>query len=500
MTKVHLDDILEKFGVWDRYHTAATVWLTLINVFNSIAYTNYIFITEEVKYRCKHSDNGMNISYSSVNTSHYGECQAESVCAEWVYEDPRSFVAEFDLACQEWKRTLVGTMHSFGYMVGLLIVGPLSDRLGRKTLTVVTCILGSSLGLARSFTTNYWLYVILEFLEAVVGDPCSSSFMMSIEMVATDKRVLYTTITGFGYTIGGVLYPLIYWLVPYWRHFLQAVYAPGLLFIFYIYLIDESPRWLLTKGKKNEAVTIIDAAAKVNKLQLDMDINQITYQEEKGANFSRVLLETFKSKSMLKRFFVCAVWWIASTFVNHGLTINSISLQGNKYVNYALTSLVDVPGRFVVVYILNRYKRKMPLIFTFVACAVLCAAQPFVPYDLPWLSITLFMSGKLMSSFYFSITYIFTSELFPTYTRNSMHALCSSVGRIGSIVAPQMPLLMVYWSGLPSMIFGLVSLTAGLLTLLVPDTTEDALPDTVHEAEKIGKIEENELGAKKCSS
>lgn len=61
--------------------------------------------------------------------------------------------------------------------------------------------------------------------------------------------------------------------------------------------------------------------------------------------------------------------------------------------------------------------------------------------DLTWLSITMFMAGKLMASLYFTITYIYTSELFPTYTRNSMHALCSSLGRIGSIVAPQAPLL-----------------------------------------------------------
>lgn len=58
-----------------------------------------------------------------------------------------------------------------------------------------------------------------------------------------------------------------------------------------------------------------------------------------------------------------------------------------------------------------------------------------------WLTIVFFLAGKFMASFSFNIIYIYTSELFPTYTRNSMHALCSSVGRIGSIIAPQVPLL-----------------------------------------------------------
>ncbi|RVE47697.1 hypothetical protein evm_007686 [Chilo suppressalis] len=116
----------------------------------------------------------------------------------------------------------------------------------------------------------------------------------------------------------------------------------------------------------------------------------------------------------------------------------------------------------------------------------ICEVESAKFLDLPWLSISFYMAGKLMSSFYFNITYMFTSELFPTYTRNSMHALCSSLGRIGSMLAPQTPLLMHYWSGLPPIVFGGASLVAGLVTFLVPDTAENSLPNTVKEAEALG--------------
>ncbi|KOB79380.1 Organic cation transporter [Operophtera brumata] len=106
--------------------------------------------------------------------------------------------------------------------------------------------------------------------------------------------------------------------------------------------------------------------------------------------------------------------------------------------------------------------------------------------DLPWLSVMVYMVSKLMCSFYFGITYMYTSELFPTYTRNSMHALCSSLGRIGSIIAPQTPLLMVYWPGLPSIVFGSVSFVAGAITFLAPDSADTSLPDTVRQAEAVG--------------
>lgn len=34
---------------------------------------------------------------------------------------------QFDLGCQEWKRTLVGTIHGLGLMTALAFIGTLSD-------------------------------------------------------------------------------------------------------------------------------------------------------------------------------------------------------------------------------------------------------------------------------------------------------------------------------------------------------------------------------------
>ncbi|KAI8422034.1 hypothetical protein MSG28_009933 [Choristoneura fumiferana] len=38
------------------------------------------------------------------------------------------FNKNFNLACQEWKRTLVGTVHNIGMLVSLPILGYISDR------------------------------------------------------------------------------------------------------------------------------------------------------------------------------------------------------------------------------------------------------------------------------------------------------------------------------------------------------------------------------------
>ncbi|XP_061718348.1 solute carrier family 22 member 1-like [Cydia pomonella] len=412
-------------------------------------------------------------------------CANPAACSEWVYDNSDSFVAEFQLACQEWKRTLIGGVQAFGHMLGSFIIGSLSDRFGRKTLVVITGVTGAVLGLAKSFSTSYWLYVALEFLEAGFGDVMLPILTLAVEMVATKSRVTYTTLCNVGFS-GGILVVLIAWLVPYWRNFQRVLYAPGLLFIVFIYIIDESPRWLLSKGKKEEAVHIIRKAANQNKLYIEENLlNMISCEKNEGLSFFTVLGNTFKSKSLLKRFIVCSVCLIACCFVSHGLIINSVSLSGSKYTNVALSFGLKLPSSILSGYIMAKFNRKNPLILFFMACATLCIGQPFIPDNLQWLLILIYMAGKMTATMCLTITQIYTCELFPTQTRSSMHALCVAIGKIGSITATQTPLMMAYWSGLPTAMFGAVALVAGLATLLLPDTGNQNLPDTVCEAEAL---------------
>ncbi|XP_061718349.1 organic cation transporter protein-like [Cydia pomonella] len=369
-----------------------------------------------------------------------------------------------------------------GFMMTLTV---LWLRFGRKYLIIVTGIAGAVLGTIKTFVSSYWCYVALELLEAAFGDFCSPLCMLALEMVATRSRVTFTTICNMGFGIGGMVLPLLAWLIPYWRTLLRAMYIPGLLSIFLVCLLDESPRWLLVKGKKSAALEIIRNAAKINKIEIKENLNLISSETNNKSSFVAALRDTLKSKSILKRVFVCIVWWITCTLVNYGMSFNSVILEGNKYVNFTISSAMDILSFILGAYILKKFNRTGPLVISFVASAIFCTGQPFIPNNLLWLVNSTYMAGKLMASIAFNTVYIFTSELFPTNTRNSMHALCSSIGRIGSIIAPQLPLLMVYWTGIPNVIFGAVSLVAGLLTLLIPDMADRNLPDTVGQAEAL---------------
>ncbi|XP_022118417.2 solute carrier family 22 member 1 [Pieris rapae] len=507
--KVQLDEVLGTLGAFGRHQVITLCLLSLVYATNSMYNVNYVFAIEDVNYRCKVPECDINDKFSAPWLSeldikqcyHHPPLQGctglntsiGETCTEWLYDVPNSFIAEFGLACEDWKPPLVGTVHSFGAMVGLLLQGQISDRFGRKTAAVFAGTMGAIFGISKSFSTSFWLYIVLEGLEAAIGDALSPMFMLSIEIVEKKHAVLFQMILLNCYTGGLILMPFIAWAVPYWRHFLRVIYAPTLIILTYSFFLDESIRWLFSKGQKDKAIRLIEKIAKQNNKRIDkLLLNKLDYTQERDKTESdrKLLMKTFKSRIMMQRFLVCMVWWLTITLINYGMMISSVLIEGNKYINFALLMLMDIPANVFYWLALSKYKRKMPLIASFIIGGLFCVSQPFLPKGYAWLGLLLLMAFETLATFSYNIVYMYTSELFPTYTRNSMHAICSSIGRLGSLLAPQTPLLMTYWTGLPAFIFGASSLLSGALTLLMPETANTQLPDTVQEAEAIGTVKE----------
>ena len=57
------------------------------------------------------------------------------------------------------------------------------------------------------------------------------------------------------------------------------------------------------------------------------------------------------------------------------------------------------------------------------------------------IQLLLFLMGKFGITISFAVVFVFTAELFPTELRHSMLGTCAMLGRIGSVIAPQTPLL-----------------------------------------------------------
>lgn len=110
----------------------------------------------------------------------------------------------------------------------------------------------------------------------------------------------------------------------------------------------------------------------------------------------------------------------------------------------------------------------------------LCAAAP-------WTRTAAVLLAKLCVTISFTVIYVLSAELFPTSVRATLFATCATMGRVGSVLAPQTPLLGRVLDALPMFVFGATALVSGVLALTFPDVGDEKLPDTVEEAEALGR-------------
>ncbi|CAK1585778.1 unnamed protein product [Parnassius mnemosyne] len=531
----NLDGILCELGCFGKYQVLLLFLLAFRDSFLNMCNYNYVFTAAEVSSRCYVPecdliDSRFNASWvDSVlnktelcqrlepyditkNTSVVEDLSSLRVnnskcllqmfdekrtmpCEKLVYEDYNSIVAEFDLGCQPWKRTLIGTIHNLGLVFSYILSGVISDRYGRKVIIVGTPLMVGAAGLLKSFSVNYWMLLVLEFLETALGYG-NASLVLSLETVSQQSRVVYSCISDILSNFGGALFGLIAWKIPYWRHLMRAIYAPLLVVVFYIFLVDEGVRWLLAHNKKQEAVRVLNKVAKINNITLSNKakemLTKITEEKSKADQMVQAcsdhpppIFSVLRSKKILLRIALISASFFCCMFVYSGAIINSTYISGSKYLNFSAINLVAVPTRIITALTLNRFGRKTPICVAYCLCALFFMMSAFVPKSIWWASIMFYLAGNMCSSYgIFSMTVV-TMEVFPTTSRNSLTNIANTVGRLGSALAPQTPLLGHYMSGLPSMVFAMAALGPALLALLLPDTSRAPLPDHVADAERL---------------
>merc|ERR1712128_138120 len=96
--------------------------------------------------------------------------------------------------------------------------------------------------------------------------------------------------------------------------------------------------------------------------------------------------------------------------------------------------------------------------------------------------------GKFAITGSFAMIYVYAVEIFPTVVRNVGIGSSSMCARVGSIVAPYIGRELGHvLPAAPIVIFGLTSLVAGVLVLLLPETRNCNLPDTIMEGEAFSR-------------
>ncbi|XP_050677904.1 organic cation transporter protein-like [Leptidea sinapis] len=373
-------------------------------------------------------------------------------CEDFVYETTYSVVYDYGLACDEWRRSLIGSVRTFGSLMALPITGYISDHWGRRTALCINAFNTAWLGVTRYFADTYIGFLISEVVEATFGSGgYSCAYILLMEVVGPKYRVAAGATFKIVFSIGQIMLALIAWAVPDWRTLTLVLYIPQVITISYYWLIYESIRWHLSKGHYEEAGMTLKKVAKINGKQLSeksiewLRVSAEELQKERElekhmkATEPWLIVILFRHKRVLLRVLVSPVWWITSTLIYYGLSVNAVNMSGNRYLNYIAVAAVEIPGYWVAVLLLNRIGRKPVLVGAYWLCAACQIAYIFTPQDMNTVSMIIFLVGKWSIAMVSSSIYLYTMELYPTRYRHSLFAFSSMMGRIGSIIAPLTP-------------------------------------------------------------
>ncbi|XP_072933033.1 organic cation transporter protein-like [Epargyreus clarus] len=530
--RIDLDTILvEELGQLGRYQVRVVLLAVLAVIFIGWTTNEFVFTAARIRTRCvipECEQDGVTefepewilnavpaagnsfdncVRFASVASSRSGHCPAELFdrnrtvnCEGFVYENTNSIVYDFNLACDEWRRSLIGSVRTFGTLVAMPITGYMSDRWGRKTVLSIVVFNGAWLGIVRYWANTYIGYVISTFIESTLGSGgFACVYVMLMEVMGPKYRLPTGAILNCSFAVSQVLMALIAWAVPNWRKLTLSLYAPQLTAIAFFWIMSESVRWLMSKGRYDESEKILKQIARVNRTTLsekslqmlkdcaEEENRRVELKKLQKTNEPLLIVEVFRHKAVLCRCIVAPVWWITMTFIYYGLSINSVNMSGNQYLNYMAVSAVEIPGFWTAVFLMSKVGRKIVLTTAYWICAACQIGYIFMPNDQYGLSLAVYLIGKYSISTVVTTLYVYTAELYPTKHRHTLFAFCSMIGRIGSIIAPLTPAFgAAVWDELPFALFAGFGLLSGALVFLTPETKGAKLPDTMEQADRIG--------------
>ncbi|XP_032693105.1 solute carrier family 22 member 1 [Lontra canadensis] len=410
----------------------------------------------------------------------------------WVYDTPgSSIVTEFNLVCDDsWKVDLFQSCVNLGFFLGSLGVGYIADRFGRKLCLLVTTLAGAILGVLTAVAPDYTSLLLFHLLQGLVSKGSwTSGYILITEFVGLGYRRMVAILYQTAFTVGLVLLSGLAYVIPHWRWLQLATSLPTFLFLLYYWCVPESPRWLLSQKRNSQVIKIIDHIAQKNGKSPLPDPKMLSLEEDVTKKLSPSFADLFSTPHLRKHTLILMYLWFTSSVLYQGLIMHVGATGGNLHLDFLYSALVEFPAAFIILTTIDRFGLIRPLVVSNLVAGTACAIMIFISHDLHWLNIAVACFGRMGITIVFQLVCLVNAELYPTFIRNLGVMVCSSLCDLGGIITPFLVFrLMEVWQGLPLILFALLGLVAGGMTLLLPETKGVTLPETIEDAENLGRI------------
>lgn len=325
----------------------------------------------------------------------------------------------------------------FGLMIGALLVGPLADRVGRKTMLVWSVVCFGAASLVSAWSTDIVSLNGLRFITGLgLGGAMPTAITLTSEYCPTSRRSSLVTLMFCGFTIGSAIGGLVSAQVVTtygWRPLLIAGgIAPLLLAPVLSWLLPESARYLVARA---------DAAgvrATLGRLAPDADLSGAVFAGAKTPQASPVRALFVREvlpgtlRLWLAFFMSLLVVYLLSNWMPTLIQRSGLSLRGASLIT-AVFQAGGTVGAIALGRLMDRFKPQRVIGLAYLAAAGFVIAMGITAAT-PWLmAIAVFGAGVCVSGGQVG-TNALTAAFYPTTCRTTGVSWALGVGRSGSIV------------------------------------------------------------------
>lgn len=495
------EDVFQDLNDFGRYQRWKIFLICLGSLIAPIATYLNIFIAPNPDHICKSPSPSELIELDLVE---HGQCTAlingtAYQCEDWEFDKTyykSTLTEEWSLVCEySFLRAYIQTIFFSGVLFGSIILGKVSDSFGRRPAILIGIFfmvigsIGSYIGIQVyfSFQVNYAIYVICGFLVAFgTRGLDEAGYVLALELVGPTKKAVSGIMIECFFALGHIILVVAAYFLRYWRDLRIFLFCFIFPFIIFFKLIPESPRWLASKNRDNEALIILNDIAKTNGTVLNKqsweEYCQDSKQDSQEAQETFIKILKYPYFLLVLIYTIC-LWFVINT-IFFGIGIKTNDLGIDPYLSFFVAGVLELVSCGLTFFFIDKCGRKS----VFISCSIViasCSMSIVFIENVP-INLILAMAVKGAATISFSVLRVYSNEVFPTTIRVSCIGASSTISRIGVVIVPIINTYGDnYWKPLPFLMFAIIGLLSLIFSFLIPETMEQALSENLTDFDSI---------------
>ncbi|MEW9871771.1 MFS transporter [Arthrobacter sp. HS15c] len=386
-----------------------------------------------------------------------------------------------DLSLSATMQGLIGASALIGIFFGGPIGGYLADKVGRKPMFIVDLAIFLVGSAAQFFVADAWqLFVIRLVMGMAIGADYAIGWPLLVEFSPARLRGKLMAFQEVAWYVGYLLsYAVGYYMSTSihadWRIILGMSTVPSLIVFLLRLGSPESPRWLISKGRREEAFAI------AHQCMEEADIKDLEHEKPEKPNFAKLFSPQYRNSTI----FVCMYWvcnvtpyFAIATFAP--IVLESLGVEDGLAGALVLNGVV-VAGSLAAMFLIEKVgRRKLSIPPMWIAAAALVVIGLFSHMS-PMIILISFIVFSFFNAVSTALTGVYPGEVFPTEIRGAGVGFATAISRIGAAAGTFILPLSVAGLGVGTTMLIAASicvLGAVISQYLAPETKGLSLSDT----------------------